>query len=128
MLSLAVSASCFARGKTRAGTRVSVIPVELAAKCCAVILKVQVIAMRGVVIGGQHGAEALARRCVDGAEELADLRIGRVPILGDADSPPVLQFERADIDRIADRMPRSPRGARDVAARIASHALDSREF
>src|SRR3569833_4430577 len=91
-----------------------------------IVFEVEMVVVRAVVIGAQHRAETLARGAVDRLEEVVNARVGRVPALLDGDSPPELQYERRDVDRIGDGMARQfldAGHADDVAAGIAAHAL-----
>ena len=71
-----------------------------------VVFEVEMVVVRAVVIGAQHGAETLAGGRVNRLEKVVNARIGRSPALLDGDSPPVLKHEGRDIDRIGDGMAR----------------------
>jgi FixJ family two-component response regulator len=105
------------------GTRGQGATGRLAAEPAAACLDMQVIAMRGVVVGAEYGAKPLAGALVDHPEE-PPLRLrSAMPVACHGHAPPVGQIKAGDVDRARLRMSRQSPSARHVAAGVAAHRL-----
>ena len=79
--------------------------------------------MGGVIVGRQHRVEPLAGAGMDHFQKLAGALV-TIPVLLDADPPPVAQDEGGYVDRIAVGMFAELAAARDRPAIIGAECLD----
>src|SRR3546814_1501244 len=92
------------KGKASSGKIPQSICWRSAAKAAAAAhVEMEMVVMRGVVIGAEHGAEPLAGAGVDDLQKLPDPPVA-IPVVLDADAPPVAQHAGGHVDRIAVRM------------------------
>src|SRR3954452_20395751 len=91
----------------------------------------EVVVVRGVVLGAEDDAPDRARAVVHRAQEAA-ARVGGAarPVAGDAHGPAVGEDEAGDVDRVRARVLAAPldalgaAAAADVAAGVAAEVLD----
>ena len=84
------------------------------------------ILVRVVVVGAEHGPEALARALVDDPQEFLLGRGAAFPVPADGDPPAVGEVEGGDVDGIGGGVGREPVGPGDVAAIVAAEGPERR--
>ena len=100
--------------------------VRLAAISISAHIKVEMIAMGGVVIGAENGPETLACAVVDSGQKL-HLAAAALPVILDRYPAPVGQHEGRYVDRIGMGMFRQFARPRNIAATVAAHGFDPLE-
>jgi hypothetical protein len=101
--------------------------IRLSAISVSAHIKMEMVAVRCVVVGAENGSETLAGAVMDSGQEL-HFPAAALPIILDRYSPSVGKHESRHVDRIGMRMLRQFARSGDIAAAVTAHRFNSLEI